>query len=163
MEKVSKKHHGHAIQRMRKCHNWSRATLGEKVCMEQQAIYRIEQKEVIEDGILTKFAKALNVSIDLLKNMDDQQQITNYFVDNSFFSTESSMINASSMENNSTSINPSNKEENFMQELKKVYQENILIYKEFISAKILEIDKLHKNIVDLTEEIKQLRNMYRNK
>lgn len=154
MEEVIKKrtHHGHAIQRVRQCHNWSRATLAEKMCMEQQAIYRIEKKQQIDEETLAKFAKVLNVSVEFLKEMEEEQPITNYFINNTFSPTDSNMPIGSTIEKNSMTIN-SNKEHILaLEELKKVYEENVLVYKELIA-------ELRKEIAKLEEENKQLRDL----
>lgn len=71
-KKVKKTHHGHAIAYLRRLKGLTQAELGGLICMSQQAVSGYEGQKVIKDEILTPFAKALNVEIEDIKNMEDR-------------------------------------------------------------------------------------------
>ena len=66
-EKInSNVHHGHNIRRTRIEKNMNQDILSEKVSMSQPTVSRYESMRIIEDDILERFAKALNVPKDCL-------------------------------------------------------------------------------------------------
>ena len=64
-------HHGHAIKRIRQSLGIKQASLAMDTGLCQQTVSSYEQKKVIEDEILEKFAKVLNVSVDLIKELEE--------------------------------------------------------------------------------------------
>ena len=71
-EKInSNVHHGHNIRRTRIEKNMNQDILSEKVSMSQPTVSRYESMRIIEDDILERFAKALNVPKDYLKTLDE--------------------------------------------------------------------------------------------
>lgn len=71
-EKInSNVHHGHNIRRTRIEKNMNQDILSEKVSMSQPTVSRYESMRIIEDDILERFAKALNVPKDYLKTLEE--------------------------------------------------------------------------------------------
>jgi len=64
-------HHGHAIKRIRQSLGIKQASLAMDTGLCQQTVSSYEQKKVIEDEILEKFAKVLGVSVDLIKELEE--------------------------------------------------------------------------------------------
>ena len=71
-EKInSNVHHGQNIRRTRIEKNMNQDILSEKVSMSQPTVSRYESMRIIEDDILERFAKALNVPKDYLKTLEE--------------------------------------------------------------------------------------------
>ena len=71
-EKINRNvHHGHNIRRTRIEKNMNQDILSEKVSMSQPTVSRYESMRIIEDDILERFAKALNVPKDYLKTLEE--------------------------------------------------------------------------------------------
>jgi len=64
-------HHGHAIKRLRHTLGIKQEALAMDLHMTQQAVSLYEQKPQIDDEILSKFATALKVSPDLIKELEE--------------------------------------------------------------------------------------------
>jgi len=77
-----KVHHGRNIKRLREMLGVKQEYIANELNMTQQTISKLEQKEEIEDEILEKVAKSLNVPMDAIKNLNDEAA-TNYI--NTFY------------------------------------------------------------------------------
>jgi transcriptional regulator with XRE-family HTH domain len=64
-------HHGHNVKRIRRTLGIKQDALAAEVGMSQTMISRYEQKKVIEDDVIEKIAKALNVSPEFIKEMEE--------------------------------------------------------------------------------------------
>ena len=64
-------HHGHAVKRIRHTLGIKQDALAADVGISQTMISRYEQKKVIEDDMIEKFAKALNISPEFIKEMEE--------------------------------------------------------------------------------------------
>jgi len=64
-------HHGHAIKRLRQTTGIKQSALAIDMGLSQQTISTYEQRSNIEDEMLEKFAKALNVTAELIKNLEE--------------------------------------------------------------------------------------------
>ncbi len=64
-------HHGHAIKRLRQTLGIKQSAIVDNTGLSQQSISMYEQRPVIEDDILAKFASALNVSVELIKELEE--------------------------------------------------------------------------------------------
>lgn len=82
----SKAHHGHALKRIRYRKGIKQAAMADMVEMSQQHISRIEAMPIIEDEILEKFAKALNVPVEIIKEM--KEDMPSIVIENNTFNTE---------------------------------------------------------------------------
>lgn len=64
-------HHGHNVKRIRRTLGIKQDALAAEVGMSQTMISRYEQKKVIEDDVIEKIAKALKVSPEFIKEMEE--------------------------------------------------------------------------------------------
>ena len=64
-------HHGHAVKRIRNTLGIKQDALATDVGMSQTMISRYEQRKVIEDDVIEKIAKVLNVSPEFIKEMEE--------------------------------------------------------------------------------------------
>lgn len=72
---VGRVHHGRNIRRTRIEKNIKQEALSELVHLSQPAISKYEKMRVIDDEMLQRFARALNVPFDYLKNMEEDAQV----------------------------------------------------------------------------------------
>lgn len=66
-----KTHHGHAIKRFRHTLGVKQDVLATELGISQTLVSNYEQKSVIEDDIIEKFAQALNISPELIKELEE--------------------------------------------------------------------------------------------
>lgn len=97
----SKCHHGYAIKRLRQGELLTQRQLGDLVGMTQQAIYRYEKEEKLDDDVLQPIAKALGVSVDFIKEMEEDRGLV-YYIENNTISSPASSNN--SLVNNGSQI-----------------------------------------------------------
>lgn len=69
-------HHGRNIKRLREMLGVKQEAIAIALDMSQQNMSLLEQKEEIEDKILEKIAKVLNVPAEAIKNMNDDMTIS---------------------------------------------------------------------------------------
>ena len=65
-------HHGHNIKRIREILGIKQGTLATEFKISQQAISDLEKKSQINDDVLKKVATALNVSVNTIKNFNEE-------------------------------------------------------------------------------------------
>lgn len=68
-EKEVRVHQGLNIKRIRMASQMKQEILAQKIGVVQQTMSKYENQEIVEDEILDKCAKALEVPVELLKNM----------------------------------------------------------------------------------------------
>lgn len=83
-------HHGRNIKRLREMLGVKQDAVAFELEITQQSFSEMEQKEIIDERVLDRVAKILNVPIDAIKNMNDEATINyintfNEKVDNSAF------------------------------------------------------------------------------
>ena len=78
-------HHGHNVRRLRKEKNMSQEAMAEKACVAQQTVSRYEATREIDDEMLVRFAKALDVPVEVLKTMEEDSNY-NFYIENNTFS-----------------------------------------------------------------------------
>ena len=71
---VGRVHHGHNIRRFRIEKNMNQEVLSQLVHLSQSAVSKYEQMRVIDDEMLQRFARALNVPFDYLKTLEEDAQ-----------------------------------------------------------------------------------------
>ncbi len=64
-------HHGHAVKRIRHTLGIKQDALAADIGISQTMISRYEQKKVIEDDVIEKIAKVLDVSPEFIKEMEE--------------------------------------------------------------------------------------------
>lgn len=80
-----KVHHGRNIKRLREMLGVKQEYMARELNLTQQAISKLEQKDVVEDDILDKISKVLNVPVDAIKNLNEEATfniIANSYHDN---------------------------------------------------------------------------------
>lgn len=73
----SKAHHGRNIKRLREMLGIKQEYIANELDMTQQTVSKLEQKEEIEDDVLERVSKILNVPLDAIKNLTEDAT-TNY-------------------------------------------------------------------------------------
>lgn len=86
------KHYGHAVRRLRQDRRLSQKELGRKIGMTQPTVCRYEEQPFFEEEILQLFAKGLEVSVDLIKEMEEDKSLTYYIENNVISANEKSEI-----------------------------------------------------------------------
>lgn len=74
VEQISKNkntHHGHAVKRFRTTLGKKQEALAADMGISQALVSFYEKKQVIEDDMIDKFAKALNVAPELIKELEE--------------------------------------------------------------------------------------------
>ncbi|WP_019541044.1 helix-turn-helix domain-containing protein [Proteiniphilum acetatigenes] len=64
-------HHGHAVKRIRHSLGIKQEVLADMMGITQARVSNFEQKKVLEDEIIDKLAKALNVAPQLIKELEE--------------------------------------------------------------------------------------------
>lgn len=77
-----KAHHGRNMRCIREIMGVKQETIAVALDISQPAVFRMEQKEVIDDEMLAKVAEVLKVSVEAIKNYQEEAMIS--FVANTF-------------------------------------------------------------------------------
>ena len=88
---MPKVHQGKNIRRFRDILGIKQEILAVELNMTQQAVSKLEQKEVIDDETLNKVAGVLNIPVEAIKNMTDEAALN--VVANTFNSYDTSVGN----------------------------------------------------------------------
>ena len=86
---IGRVHHGRNIRRTRIEKNMNQEGLSELVHLSQPAVSKYEKMKVIDDEMLQRFARALNVPFDYLKTLEEDAQ-TVVFENNTVYNSEQS-------------------------------------------------------------------------
>ncbi|MEA4917275.1 helix-turn-helix transcriptional regulator [Proteiniphilum sp.] len=76
-------HHGHAIKRIRHTLGIKQEVLADMMGTTQARISNSEQKKELEDEVIDKFAKALNVAPELIKELEEDP--VTFIIENNTF------------------------------------------------------------------------------
>ena len=68
---TKKRNDGYSVKRLREILGVKQEDLADKLQISQQTISKIEQKDILEDNLLNNIAKALNVSVEAIKNFNE--------------------------------------------------------------------------------------------
>lgn len=138
METVEKKekniHHGHNVRKLREASGMSQLELSEKAFMSQQTVSRYERSALIEDDILNKFAKALDVPVTMLKGM--AEDAVTFIVKNNTFGDYSIGCNYVNEDNSTKTYNPLDKIIELSDEKTELYERMLELEREH--GKVLE-------------------------
>ncbi|MCG8390089.1 MAG: helix-turn-helix transcriptional regulator [Cytophagales bacterium] len=74
---IRPKHIGRKIMQMRELLGVKQEAIAEKLGVSQQAVSKIEQKEEVDEDTMTRVAKALGVSTESIKNLDEEATVYN--------------------------------------------------------------------------------------
>ncbi len=134
-------HHGRNIKRLREMLGVRQEILAAELDMSQQNLSLLEQKAEIEDKLLERVADFLHVSVEVIKNMNDEATINyiNSFYDNS----NNNQSHQGQLENYYYTINPIDKIEELYEEKMKLYERMLKTEQEKIALleKTLEVLK----------------------
>lgn len=140
METIEKKekntHHGHAVKRFRRTLGIKQEALAADMGISQALISFYEQKKEIEDDMLVKFAKALKVDPQLLKELEEDP-VTIIVENNTFENNEKvSNIGNYNVEDNSVNhFNPVEKITELFERLLEKEQEKIALLEKLLKEK----------------------------
>lgn len=143
-EKKKKVHHGRNIRIVRTSQNVTQEDLAFRLNLSQSKVSALELDEVIEDAVLDKFATALNVPVNFLKNFEPEEVINSYNV----YENEITMTQT---ENSQGDINVQKiieKEENIYNPIDKVSE----LYERLLKEKDKQIDELKKEVEKLSKK-----------
>jgi len=120
-------HHGNNIKRLRDILGIKQETMAQQLGLTQQAVSKLEQREQIDDETLKKIASVLHISVDAIKNFNDEATVT--FITNTFNNQNSSDItNYGSM----CTINPIEKIIELYERLLKTEQEKAALLEKIV-------------------------------
>ena len=80
---IKNTHHGHAIKRYRHALGIKQEALAADMGISQTLVSFYEKKKVIEDDMIEKFAKALNVAPELIKELEEDP--VTFIIENNTF------------------------------------------------------------------------------
>ena len=128
MSTATQNHIGRKISRIRELRNMKQEALAQALGTNQQAISAMENSETIDEAKLIEVAKALGVSVEGLKNFNEDTVLN--IISNSFTSNDSSTINAINVQ---PTFNPIDKIVELFEENKKLYERLLQAEKENIA------------------------------
>ena len=128
-QKVKNTHHGHAIKRFRHTLGIKQEALAAEMGLSQALISTYEQRKILNDDVIERFAKALNVAPELIKDLEEDP-VTLIIENNTF--EEGSIANISNVSegNNSTITN------NPLEQILELSKEKTALYE-----RMLELEK----------------------
>eukprot|EP01133_Synstelium_polycarpum_P017037 gene17037-20297_t len=125
---------GRKIEALRKIREISQESLAARLGMSRQNLFKLEQSGNIDDDQLNQIAEALGVSVETIKNYDDQAVIN--YIQNNYDNTQSTIFGDHKHEN-STDIWTRMVQENkdLYERLLKAEQEKIAMLQEMLHKK----------------------------
>jgi len=129
-------HHGHALKRVRMTLGVKQETLAVELGMTQAMISTYEGKKVIEDNMLQKFATALGVSAEFIRELEEDP-VTVFIENNNNTFGENDKINQGYIgeDNSVMNINPVDKIVELFQNLLEKEQEKIALLEKLLKDK----------------------------
>jgi transcriptional regulator with XRE-family HTH domain len=130
-QKIKNTHHGHAIKRFRHTLGIKQEALATEMGLSQALISTYEQRKVLNDDVIERFAKALNVAPELIKELEEDP--VTFIVENNTFENGSVNNIASSSdisnENCGNTYNP-------IEQILELSKEKTILYE-----RMLELEK----------------------
>ncbi|WP_044117677.1 helix-turn-helix domain-containing protein [Alkaliflexus imshenetskii] len=121
-----KVHHGRNIKRLREMLGVKQEYMARELNLTQQAISKLEQKDVVEDDILDKISKVLNVPVDAIKNLNEEATFN--IIANSYHDNASSV-------NYNCNFNPIDKIVELYERLVAVEKEKVAMLERLLEGK----------------------------
>ncbi|NDV78682.1 helix-turn-helix domain-containing protein [Dysgonomonas sp. 511] len=118
-------HHGHAMKRIRKALGMKQEVMAEKLGVGQASVSRLEQQREIDSETLEKIAKALDISVNVLREM--QEDPVTIIIENNTFESGSNNIGTGSDNENIVNYN------NPIEEILKLTQEKQELYERLLA------------------------------
>ena len=88
-------HHGHAVKRFRHTLGKKQEALASEMGLSQALISTYEQRKVLSDDVIERFAKALNVAPELIKELEEDP--VTFIIENNTFENGSVCLSGSLM------------------------------------------------------------------
>lgn len=123
-------HHGYNVQRLCEIMGVSTKDLAERTGLTPDAITKLENKEVIDEKVLDKISKALNIPAEAIKNYRDEASIS--IVSNTF---EHNGVAAGYQYQSECTFNPVDKIVELYERMLKTEQEKIALLEEALKQK----------------------------
>jgi len=121
---------GYNVKRLREILGIKQDELADKLGMTQQAISKIEQKDVLDDDLLNKIADILHITSDAIKNFNDEKAL------NIMFNTMNMQDNSSLVHNYyNPTFNPIDKVVELYERMLKAEQEKVSLLEEVLRNK----------------------------
>lgn len=140
-QKLKNTHHGHAIKRFRHTLGIKQEALAAEMGLSQALISTYEQRKVLNDEVIGRFAKALNVAPELIRELEEDP--VTYIIENNTFEKGSVGNIASSSENCTYTYNP-------LEQILELNKEKTTLYE-----RMLELEKEKNALLEkLLEERK---------
>lgn len=130
-------HHGHTIKRIRHSLGIKQEVLADMIGVTQARISNFEQKKILDDKVIERFAKALNVAPELIKELEEDP-ITVIIENNTF---EKGNNNVGYITDNTITNNPIEQILELSNEKTALYERMLKLEKE----KIILLENLLKN------------------
>lgn len=111
---AEKIHIGRKIGRIREMRGMKQEAVAEALGISQQAVSKLENSETVEDTTLSRIAKVLGVTVDVIRNFSEEQTILN--IQNNY---EGSNTNGY---NYQCTFNPLDKYVEAVDEIKRLYE-----------------------------------------
>ncbi|TRX44909.1 helix-turn-helix transcriptional regulator [Fulvivirga sp. M361] len=125
------KHMGRKVRHMRELLNLTQDDLAEKMDMSQQTVSNIESSEEVDDEQLEKVAKAMGVTGDAIKNLDENATVYN-------------IITTHDQKGGNTSAYNYNCTFNALDKMMEVIDKNEKLYRELLKEKDEKVAMLEK-------------------
>ncbi|WP_106832268.1 helix-turn-helix domain-containing protein [Parabacteroides pacaensis] len=160
-DKNCRHHHGHAVKRLRQDKRMSQADLGKEIGMVQSRVCYYESLEKISDDILERFAKVLNVSVDFIKEMEEDKPLMYYIENNTVTNENNTTESGSSLGNingNSTLNNHIDKSlYTALEQMQKLYESSMQLYNNSMQLYNEHLKSTEEKISTLEKEISRLK------
>ncbi|MDD4799874.1 MAG: RhuM family protein [Proteiniphilum sp.] len=101
-QKLKNTHHGHAIKRFRHTLGIKQEALAAEMGLSQALISTYEQRKILNNDVIERFAKALNVAPELIKELEEDP--VTFIIENNTF--EKGNINVGYVTGNTITNNP---------------------------------------------------------
>ena len=138
--KVTGKHLGYNVKRLREILGVKQEDLAERMQLSQQSVSKLENKDDLDDETLEKVANALNIPADTIKKFTDEGAI--HFISNTFAD------NSSASYNNFTINNPIERIVQLYDDKAKLYEEKVDLYERMLKSeqeKVSLLEELLRN------------------
>ncbi len=125
------RHHGRNVKRFREMLGIKQESFADQLNMSQQTISRLESREEIEDELLDRIAKILNVPVDAIKNLSDENAVN--IISNTF--QDESAANVNSTNHFRCNFNPLDKVIELYERIVKEKEEQIIALEQRLKEK----------------------------
>ncbi|WP_165022401.1 MULTISPECIES: helix-turn-helix domain-containing protein [unclassified Dysgonomonas] len=127
-----KAHHGQNVKRLREILGVKQEVLADELGISQQGISRLETKEELDEEILEKISSVLKVSVEAIKNYDEERAVN--IVSNTFQDGSNGYVRADEF-NYKCSFNPIDKIVELYDQIIKEKEEKLALMQQMLKDK----------------------------